>query len=94
METVGPDPPAAAQPTTAISHSSSGSSRGAYGVQPGGVYYIQDVLVWRGYSLVDCGAEFRLFWLASKLGEEVEGDWGCDGGHARPGHDFRCVGST
>jgi snurportin-1 len=58
-------------------------------VQPGGVYYIQDVLVWRGYSLVDCGAEFRLFWLASKLCEEAEGGWSCDGGHPRPGHEYR-----
>ena len=33
----------------------------------------------RGYSLVDCGADFRLFWLQSKLAEEDEGSWSLDG---------------
>jgi len=56
------------------------------------VYYIQDVLAWRGYSLVDCGVDFRLFWLASKLAEESgegEGGWSIDGGAVMPGHDYR-----
>ncbi|XP_078434038.1 snurportin-1 protein [Wolffia australiana] len=30
-------------------------------------YYAIDVLCWRGYSLYDCSAEFRFFWLNSKL---------------------------
>lgn len=68
-----------------IGNSSSSSTVGA-----GGTYYIQDVLVWRGYSLVDCGADFRLFWLTSKLAEEVSwGSWTLDGGPAGPGHQFR-----
>jgi hypothetical protein len=29
--------------------------------------HIMDVLVWRGYALHDCTAEFRMFWMqASK----------------------------
>lgn len=32
-------------------------------------YYVIDMLCWRGYSLYDCSAEFRFFWLNSKLGE-------------------------
>ena len=66
-----------------VGHHSSSSSSG------GGTYYIQDVLVWRGYSLVDCGADFRLFWLQSKLAEEDVGAWSLDGGDAKPGHAFR-----
>ena len=58
-------------------------------VGPPGTYYIQDVLAWRGYSLVDCGAEFRLFWLQSKLAEETEGEWRLDGGLEGPGHQHR-----
>lgn len=34
--------------------------------------YICDVLVWRGYSLVECAAEFRSFWLSTKLAEDPE----------------------
>ncbi|GFR46702.1 hypothetical protein Agub_g8321 [Astrephomene gubernaculifera] len=37
---------------------------------PNNTYYIQDLLCWRGYALYDCAAEFRAFWLASKLQEE------------------------
>lgn len=68
---------------SSASNSSSSTTGG------GGTYYIQDVLVWRGYSLVDCGADFRLFWLTSKLAEEVSGAWTLDGGPAGPGHQFR-----
>lgn len=32
-------------------------------------YYVIDMLCWRGYSLYDCTAEFRFFWLQSKLAE-------------------------
>lgn len=32
-------------------------------------YYVIDMVCWRGYSLFDCTAEFRFFWLSSKLGE-------------------------
>ncbi|KAJ4835220.1 hypothetical protein Tsubulata_021047 [Turnera subulata] len=32
-------------------------------------YYVIDMVCWRGYSLYDCTAEFRFFWLNSKLGE-------------------------
>jgi hypothetical protein len=57
-------------------------------------FFIQDVLAWRGYSMVDCGAEFRLFWLASKLQEEAassssSSSWALDGGDPAPGHPHR-----
>ncbi|GMN56629.1 hypothetical protein TIFTF001_025737 [Ficus carica] len=32
-------------------------------------YYVIDMLCWKGYSLYDCTAEFRFFWLNSKLAE-------------------------
>ncbi|XP_059444969.1 uncharacterized protein LOC132176706 [Corylus avellana] len=32
-------------------------------------YYVIDMVCWRGYSLHDCAAEFRFFWLNSKLVE-------------------------
>ncbi|KAL2934492.1 Snurportin-1 [Bienertia sinuspersici] len=32
-------------------------------------YYVIDILCWRGYSLYDCNADFRFFWLNSKLSE-------------------------
>ncbi|XP_039126030.1 snurportin-1 [Dioscorea cayenensis subsp. rotundata] len=32
-------------------------------------YYVIDMVCWRGYSLYDCTAEFRFFWLNSKLVE-------------------------
>ncbi|KAF3775633.1 Snurportin-1 [Nymphaea thermarum] len=32
-------------------------------------YYVIDMICWRGYSLYDCTAEFRFFWLNSKLAE-------------------------
>ncbi|KAB1217366.1 Snurportin-1 [Morella rubra] len=35
-------------------------------------YYVIDMVCWRGYSLYDCTAEFRFFWLNSKLAERSE----------------------
>ncbi|XVF08705.1 hypothetical protein REPUB_Repub07fG0026500 [Reevesia pubescens] len=32
-------------------------------------YYVIDMVCWNGYSLYDCTAEFRFFWLNSKLEE-------------------------
>ncbi|EXB98025.1 hypothetical protein L484_005514 [Morus notabilis] len=32
-------------------------------------YYVIDMLCWKGYPLYDCAAEFRFFWLNSKLAE-------------------------
>ncbi|KAG6634950.1 snurportin-1 [Carya illinoinensis] len=32
-------------------------------------YYVVDMVCWRGYSLYECTAEFRFFWLNSKLSE-------------------------
>ncbi|XP_074317195.1 uncharacterized protein LOC141653358 [Silene latifolia] len=32
-------------------------------------YYVIDMVCWKGYSLYDCNAEFRFFWLNSKLTE-------------------------
>jgi snurportin-1 len=37
-------------------------------------YYIIDMICWRGYSLYDCTAEFRFFWVNSKLAETSAGD--------------------
>jgi snurportin-1 len=33
-----------------------------------------DMVCWRGYSLYDCTAEFRFFWLNSKLSETNASD--------------------
>jgi len=41
--------------------------------EPAGAYYVQDLMCWKGYALYDCSAEFRLFWLATKLGESGAG---------------------
>ncbi|KAL6194200.1 hypothetical protein ACLB2K_035284 [Fragaria x ananassa] len=32
-------------------------------------YYVIDMVCWRGHSLYDCTAEFKFFWLKSKLAE-------------------------
>ncbi|XP_010907560.1 uncharacterized protein [Elaeis guineensis] len=37
--------------------------------EPDQTYYVIDMVCWRGYSLYDCTAEFRFFWLNSKLAE-------------------------
>ncbi|KAI4336315.1 hypothetical protein L6164_014854 [Bauhinia variegata] len=37
--------------------------------EPDQTYYVIDMVCWRGYSLYDCTAEFRFFWLNSKLVE-------------------------
>ncbi|KAK1259292.1 hypothetical protein QJS04_geneDACA015474 [Acorus gramineus] len=37
--------------------------------EPDLTYYVIDMVCWRGYSLYDCTAEFRFFWLNSKLME-------------------------
>jgi len=43
-------------------------------VQPDETYYIIDMICWRGYSMHDYAAEFRFFWLNSKLTETSAGD--------------------
>ncbi|MCO5584806.1 hypothetical protein L7F22_038738 [Adiantum nelumboides] len=37
--------------------------------EPDNIYYVIDMLCWRGYSLYDCSYEFRQFWIKSKLEE-------------------------
>ncbi|KAG9445975.1 hypothetical protein H6P81_012103 [Aristolochia fimbriata] len=37
--------------------------------EPDQTYYVIDMVCWRSYSLYDCSAEFRFFWLNSKLSE-------------------------
>ncbi|XP_068666128.1 uncharacterized protein [Aristolochia californica] len=37
--------------------------------EPDQTYYVIDMVCWRSYSLYDCSAEFRFFWLNSKLAE-------------------------
>ncbi|PSC69269.1 snurportin-1 [Micractinium conductrix] len=36
---------------------------------PDQTYYVLDLMCWKGYSLYSCSAEFRLFWVQSKLAE-------------------------
>ena len=36
---------------------------------PDRTLYVLDLMCWAGYLLYDCGAEFRTFWLQSKLAE-------------------------
>jgi snurportin-1 len=43
-------------------------------VQADETYYVVDMICWRGYSLYDCTAEFRFFWVNSKLAETSAGD--------------------
>ena len=35
-------------------------------------YYILDIMCWKGYSLYDCTAEFRFFWIHTKISEECD----------------------
>ena len=37
------------------------------------VYYVLDIMCWKGYALYDCSAEFRIFWVQSKLAECLQG---------------------
>ena len=37
--------------------------------EPDSVYYVLDMMCWKGYALYECSAEFRLFWVQSKLAE-------------------------
>ncbi|KAH8084388.1 hypothetical protein JL720_7878 [Aureococcus anophagefferens] len=37
--------------------------------EPSSTYFVVDVMTWGGYSLYDCTAEFRFYWLRTKLGE-------------------------
>ncbi len=41
--------------------------------EPDSTYYIVDMMCWKGYNLYDCSAEFRLFWVQSKLAECTPG---------------------
>lgn len=41
----------------------------SFGLQGDQTYYVVDMVCWRGYSYYDCEAEFRFFWLDSKLAE-------------------------
>ena len=41
--------------------------------EPDSVYYVLDMMCWKGYALYDCSAEFRLFWVQSKLAECMPG---------------------
>jgi len=41
-----------------------------------GTYYVIDVMTWKGQLLYDCTAEFRLFWIRSKISELLSEDSG------------------
>lgn len=43
--------------------------RGACDLQPDQTYYVIDMVCWAGMSMYECTAEFRFFWLNSKLAE-------------------------
>ena len=49
--------------------------------EPDATYYVMDLLCWKGYSLYSCTAEFRLYWVSTKLSEADVG--------ARPGDQHR-----
>ena len=70
------------------SHGRRAGGRGGGGGRCGGVDYsildciyveetellvVCDVMCWKGHSLYDCSAEFRLFWLNTKLVEDAPG---------------------
>ena len=38
---------------------------------PAKTYFVLDMMCWKGHLLYDCAAEFRLFWLHTKLREET-----------------------
>ncbi len=42
-------------------------------------YFVIDVMAWSGYLLYDCTAEFRSFWIQSKLAEIADAG-SCQGG--------------
>ena len=39
---------------------------------PKKTYFVLDMMCWKGHLLYDCAAEFRLFWLHTKLREETK----------------------
>jgi hypothetical protein len=53
-------------------HSSSGGGGGGGGLPPGCVFFVSDVIAWRGVMLAGCTAECRAFWLAGNMVDCVE----------------------
>jgi len=53
--------------------------------QPDETYYVMDMMCWKGQALYGCSAEFRMFWVASRLMETDAATSGC---HHNP---FRIV---
>ncbi|KAK9915988.1 hypothetical protein WJX75_007001 [Coccomyxa subellipsoidea] len=41
--------------------------------EPDKTYFVIDIMAWNGYLLYDCNADFRTFWVQSKLAEIAEG---------------------
>ena len=35
-------------------------------------YWVMDLMCWAGHALYDCSAEFRIYWLTSKLAEVAD----------------------
>ena len=50
-----------------------------------GTLHVLDLLAWRGQDVAGSAADFRLFWLASKMQEEVGGE---AGGGSGGGNDY------
>jgi snurportin-1 len=61
--------------STAAERGGDGSAKNAFCVldciydHPMRTYHVLDVMVWRGYMLHDCHAQFRLYWTHTKLSE-------------------------
>jgi len=41
-------------------------------------YFVLDLMCWKGYSLYDCGADFRFYWLFTKLEETTANRFSSD----------------
>eukprot|EP01025_Chloroclados_australasicus_P047482 TRINITY_DN532_c0_g1_i3.p1 TRINITY_DN532_c0_g1~~TRINITY_DN532_c0_g1_i3.p1 ORF type:complete len:413 (+),score=44.25 TRINITY_DN532_c0_g1_i3:252-1490(+) len=45
-------------------------------------YYVMDVLIWKDYLMVDCQADFRMFWLQQQIAPEIQDSKKKEGGQA------------
>ena len=57
-------------PSTSLAWASDNGSHKEYildCIHQGGVFFVMDILCWGGLALLDCTAEFRMFWKASNV---------------------------
>lgn len=58
--------------------------------EPDKTYFVIDIMAWNGYVLYDCNADFRTFWVQSKL-VEIAGAPRCQGSYNfAPAPVFAC----